>query len=67
MELIDFLNEKQDGRSREARNLGPMLVEMKEELDGINLKPEKGRRKDLRRIEEAVRSMTKIIANRKTT
>jgi len=33
---------------------------MKEQLDGINLKPEKGRRKDLRRIENVVRSMQKI-------
>jgi hypothetical protein len=33
---------------------------MKERLDGINLKPEKGRRKDLRRIEDVVRSMRKI-------
>jgi hypothetical protein len=34
---------------------------MKETLDAINLKPEKGRRKDLRRIEDAVRSMRKLI------
>ena len=67
VELMDFLNEKRDGRSQQARSLGPMLVQMKEALDGINLKPEKGRRKDLRRIEQAVRSMTKIVANRKTT
>jgi hypothetical protein len=33
---------------------------MKETLDAVNLKPEKGRRKDLRRIEDAVRSMRKI-------
>jgi hypothetical protein len=33
---------------------------MKETLDTISLKPEKGRRKDLRKIEEAVRSMRKI-------
>jgi hypothetical protein len=33
---------------------------MKEKLDGINLKPEKGRRKDLRRIEDVVRSLHKI-------
>jgi hypothetical protein len=33
---------------------------MKETLDSINLKPEKGRRKDLRRIEQAVRMMRKI-------
>ena len=68
VELMDFLNEKQDGRSRQARTLGPTLVQMKDALDGISLKPEKGRRKDLRRIERAVRSMTKIaFNNRKTT
>jgi hypothetical protein len=33
---------------------------MKDKLDSINLKPEKGRRKDLRRIENLVRSMQKI-------
>jgi len=33
---------------------------MKETLDKITVKPEKGRRKDLRRIEQAVRSMRKI-------
>jgi hypothetical protein len=33
---------------------------MKETLDAINLKPEKGRRKDLRRIEQAIRSMKKL-------
>jgi hypothetical protein len=39
-----------------------MLLQMKEKLDAINLKPEKGRRKDLRRIEQAVRAMRKIAA-----
>jgi hypothetical protein len=33
---------------------------MKETLEGINVKPEKGRRKDLRKIEDAVRSMRRI-------
>jgi hypothetical protein len=33
---------------------------MKETLDEINLKPEKGRRKDLRKIEQAVRALRKI-------
>jgi hypothetical protein len=35
-------------------------LQLKDELDAINVKPEKGRRKDLRRIEDAVRSMRKI-------
>jgi hypothetical protein len=34
---------------------------MKTTLDAISVKPEKGRRKDLRRIEQAVRSMKKLI------
>jgi hypothetical protein len=33
---------------------------MKETINEINVKPEKGRRKDLRRIEQAVRSLRKI-------
>jgi hypothetical protein len=33
---------------------------LKDELESLNVKPEKGRRKDLRRIENAVRSMRKI-------
>jgi len=33
---------------------------MRKALDAITVKPEKGRRKDLRRIEQAVRSMRKI-------
>jgi hypothetical protein len=38
---------------------------MKETLDAINVKPEKGRRKDLRRIEQAVRNMRKLILSTK--
>jgi len=33
---------------------------MKETINELNVKPEKGRRKDLRRIEQAIRSMRKI-------
>ena len=61
VQLIDFLNETQNGKSRN-------LAEMKDLLDDINLKPEKGRRKDLRRIEQALRSMRKIaFENKKST
>jgi hypothetical protein len=66
VQLIDFLNEKQDANSK-RRSPSPTLAQMKATLDEISLKPEKGRRKDLRRIERAVRSMTKIVsAERKT-
>jgi hypothetical protein len=52
VQLIDFLNENPASKTA--------FLQMKEKLDGINLKPEKGRRKDLRRIEDVVRSLHKI-------
>src|SRR5437870_12977789 len=52
VQLIDFLNENPAPKTA--------FLQMKEKLDGINLKPEKGRRKDLRRIEDVVRSLHKI-------
>jgi hypothetical protein len=62
VQLIEFLNETQDqpARNKNSRAVNLLFSRMKETLDAINLKPEKGRRKDLRRIEQAVRSMRKI-------
>ena len=65
VQLIDFLNEKQAPRTKNARAVDPIFMQMKEKLDGIVLKPEKGRRKDLRRIEKLVRSMEKITSSDK--
>lgn len=66
VQLIEFLNEKQP-RAKTARGADPIFVQMTETLEAINVKPEKGRRKDLRRIEDAVRAMRKIaFAGRKT-
>ena len=62
VQLIDFLNEGQslsDG-NKNSRSDNLRLSRMKETLDAMSLKPEKGRRKDLRRIEQAVRSLRKI-------
>jgi hypothetical protein len=64
VQLIEFLNENGDPASK-FQTLNPILLQMKETLDAINLKPEKGRRKDLRRIEDAVRSMRKLILSSK--
>ena len=64
VQLIEFLNENQEPVSR-SRGINPILLQMKETLDAINLKPEKGRRKDLRRIEQAVRSMRKLVLSNK--
>jgi hypothetical protein len=62
VQLIDFLNESQDqpAKNKNSRSANLLFSRMKETLDAISLKPEKGRRKDLRRIEQAVRSMRKI-------
>jgi hypothetical protein len=60
VQLIDFLNEKQAEPKKTSRRVSPVFSRMKETLDAINLKPEKGRRKDLRKIEDAVRSLRKI-------
>ena len=64
VQLIEFLNENQEPETR-SRAINPVLSRMKETLDDINLKPEKGRRKDLRRIEQAVRSMRKLVLSNK--
>jgi hypothetical protein len=64
VQLIEFLNENQEPANK-SRTLNPILLQMKETLDAINLKPEKGRRKDLRRIDQAVRSMRKLILSSK--
>jgi hypothetical protein len=61
VELIEFLSENHTtGKNPNSRATNPILSQMKETLDEISLKPEKGRRKDLRKIEQAVRSMRKI-------
>ena len=68
--LIDFLNEHPAPKTKNSRatnSLLPQLKEMKEVLDSVTLKPEKGRRKDLRKIEQAVRSLTKIAFSEKKT
>jgi len=69
VQLIEFLNESQNqpNTTKHSRAENLLLSRMKETLDTISLKPEKGRRKDLRRIEQAVRSMKKIaFADKKT-
>jgi hypothetical protein len=66
VQIIEFLNESNTtGTARKSRLVNPTLAQMKSTLDAINVKPEKGRRKDLRRIEQAVRSMKKLISEKK--
>ena len=62
VQLIDFLSEGQNhaGRRKSSRAANLILLRMRKTLEEITVKPEKGRRKDLRRIEQAVRSMRQI-------
>src|SRR5215813_8538056 len=61
VQLIDFLSANNATENAEvSRATNPILSRMKETLDEIRLKPQKGRRKDLLRIELAVRSLRKI-------
>jgi len=60
VQLIEFVNENHAEVGKKPRTVSPILAQMKETLDTMHVKPEKGRRKDLRRIEQAVRSMRKL-------
>ena len=61
VELIEFLDEGQNHASgKKSRGANQVFARMKDTLEAINVKPEKGRRKDLRRIEDAVRSLRKM-------
>jgi hypothetical protein len=66
VQLIDFINMAGTTRPNSQRGLTSTFTSMKQTLDKITVKPEKGRRKDLRRIEQAVRSMMKLALNNKT-
>ena len=67
VQLIEFLNEKPAPKTRSVRRVDPVFLQMKERLDGVRLKPEKGRRKDLRKIENLVQSLRKIAFSDKKT
>ena len=54
VQLIDFIS-RPPGRMTPAK-----YVRMKKMLDHVHVRPEKGRRKDLRRVEDAIRSMMKV-------
>ena len=61
-ELIDGTGEGKDGK----RTLKVSAIERMEEiLEDVSIKPEKGRRRDLRRIEKAVRAMEQVLSKRK--
>ena len=54
--LVDFLDGSSEVRQPKDVKAGTM-DHWKKVLDGLSLKPHKGRKKDIRRIEEAIRAM----------
>jgi len=54
VQLIDFIS-RPPGRMTHAQ-----VARLKKTLDQLHVRPEKGRRKDLRRVEDAIRSMMKL-------
>ena len=60
VQLMDFINSIEKVQRNHRRQILAKFASMKEMLDNLKVKPEKGRRKDLRRIEQAIRSMMKL-------
>ena len=58
--LIDFIDSSANATMYQQRQLRATYERMKKTLDQIHIRPEKGRRKDLRKIEQAVRLMMKL-------
>ena len=58
VQLIDCVSDPS------KRQLRSKYERMKKTLDHIHVRPEKGRRKDLRRIEQAIRTLTKLAFNK---
>ena len=60
-DMVQLIDRIGDPSNRELRS---QYALMKKTLDQIRVRPEKGRRKDLRRIEQAVRSLMKLAFNK---
>jgi hypothetical protein len=58
VQLIDLVSDPSN------RHLRSQYARLKKTIDDIQIRPEKGRRKDLRKIERAIRSMMKLAFNK---
>src|SRR5262245_7526877 len=58
VQLIDCISDPSN------RGIRSKYAQIKKTLDEVHVRPEKGRRKDLRRIEQAIRSMMKLAFNK---
>ncbi len=53
------------GGSKKKRWKSALLEKMNDALDELNIKPEKGRRKDLKRIELVVKALGGLLSKKK--
>ena len=57
---IKLPHDSQNGKSK--RGAAKRILQIQEVLDNLEVKPEKGRRKDLKRIEKTVAAMLQVTA-----
>lgn len=62
LEIVDTVN---DGIAKKGRIKPSVLEQIIEILDATNLKPEKGRRKDLKHIDHALEAIDRLLAKGK--
>jgi hypothetical protein len=58
VKVIDFVHDCQNGKSKNGA--AERILQIQEVLDNLEVKPEKGRRKDLKRIEKTVAAMLQV-------
>jgi len=58
VKLTDFVHDCQNGKSKNGS--AKRIMQIKEVLDSLDVKPKKGRRKDLKRIEKTVAAMLRV-------
>ena len=58
VKVTNFVNDSQNGKSKNGA--AKRILQIQEVLDNLEVKPEKGRRKDLKRIEKTVAAMLQM-------
>lgn len=65
LEIMDVVAGRRDADGKKKRIKSDVLEQMIESLDKLSIKPEKGRRKDLKKIEGAVETLARKVLKRK--
>lgn len=64
-EIISLIESVESGGSKKKRWKSGVLEKVNDALDDLNIKPEKGRRKDLKRIELVLSSISSLLSRKK--